>query len=97
MLRLIFVLSLVVVFGLLAGAAIAGAGVSPQLPDLGFDWPQWVVTAGGYLDVAANVIAAASVITALTPTPKDDSFLRIVRNVLNFLAANFYNAKPQQR
>jgi hypothetical protein len=46
--------------------------------------------------VATAVIAAASLIAALTPTPKDDSFLAKAKAVVNFLAINVKNAKPKQ-
>ena len=49
-----------------------------------------------YLQVAASVVAAASVIAALTPTPKDDGVLLIIRKALDFLAFNFGSAKNTQ-
>lgn len=39
-----------------------------------------------YLEVALAIHAAASVITALTPTPHDDNFLRKVYKVIEVLA-----------
>lgn len=39
-----------------------------------------------YLEVALAIHAAASVITALTPTPRDDNFLRKVYKVIEMLA-----------
>lgn len=46
--------------------------------------------------VATAIVAAASLIAALTPTPKDDSFLAKAKAVINFLAINVKNAKPKQ-
>lgn len=37
---------------------------------------------------AASIVAGASVIAKLTPTPKDDAILAKVVNVLDFLALN---------
>lgn len=45
------------------------------------------------VDVATKVVAAASAVAALTPTPKDDSALSYVRKVLDLLAFNFFNAR----
>jgi len=39
-----------------------------------------------YLEVALAIHAAASVITALTPTPRDDNFLRKAYKVIEVLA-----------
>ncbi len=55
-----------------------------------------ITNAPQYLQVAASVVAAASVIAALTPTPQDDGILLIVRKALDFLAFNFGSAKNKQ-
>lgn len=47
----------------------------------------------GILTAITSVIAAASAIAALTPTPKDDSFLAKVKGLVNFLALNIGFAK----
>lgn len=48
---------------------------------------------------AAKVIASASAVAALTPTPKDDTFVanvhRFFFKVVNFLALNVMNAKVE--
>ena len=44
--------------------------------------------------IIAAVIALASVITAATPTPKDDHWFRIIRKILEAVALNIGNAKP---
>lgn len=41
-----------------------------------------------------SIISGASVLTALTPTQKDDKVVQKVKNVLNVLALNIGNAKP---
>ena len=46
--------------------------------------------------ILTSIIATASVIAALTPTPKDDSWLAKARAVVDFLAINVKNAKPKQ-
>jgi hypothetical protein len=43
--------------------------------------------------VVTAVIAAASAIAALTPTPKDDGFIKKIYKVIDFLALNVFNAK----
>lgn len=50
-----------------------------------------------YIELAVHVIAAASVIAALTPTPKDDSVVSKVRAVVDLLAFNFGNAKNARK
>lgn len=40
-----------------------------------------------------GLISAASMIAALTPTPRDDNLLRRVIQFVNLLALNFGNAK----
>ena len=47
--------------------------------------------------VALEVIGAASVIAAVTPTPKDDGILAIIRKALDMLAANWGNAKNEEK
>ena len=41
-----------------------------------------------YLPAVAGVVAAASAVTALTPTKVDDTVVDAVLKVLNFLALN---------
>lgn len=48
-----------------------------------------------YLEVALAVHAAASVITALTPTPRDDNFLRKAYKVIEVLALVVGKAKQR--
>ena len=43
--------------------------------------------------VITAVIAAASAIAALTPTPKDDGLIKKIYKVIDFLALNVFNAK----
>ena len=47
------------------------------------------------LEIVSHVIAVASVVTALTPTPKDDNILRKVVDFLRLLGLNVLNAKPK--
>ena len=42
---------------------------------------------------ATAVIAAASIIAAVTPTQTDDNVLKKIMSVVNLLAVNFGNAK----
>ena len=53
-------------------------------PDSGI--PKW-------LQIAGLIVGTASTIAAVTPTPKDDGVLFIVRKVVDLLALNFLGAK----
>lgn len=48
---------------------------------------------GNILTALSAVIAAAAAVTALTPTPKDDTIVRKARKVLDVLALNVGKAK----
>lgn len=43
--------------------------------------------------IVTAVIAAASAIAALTPTPKDDGLIKKIYKVIDFLALNVFNNK----
>jgi|TARA_A200000159_G_scaffold31168_1_gene27703 hypothetical protein len=45
--------------------------------------------------VVTAVIAAASAIAALTPTPKDDTFIGKAYKVIDWLALNVFKAKDK--
>lgn len=45
------------------------------------------------LAVATTVVAAASAVAALTPSPKDDGFVMVLRRVIEALALNIGNAR----
>lgn len=53
-------------------------------PDTGI--PPW-------LQITGLVISAASTIAALTPTPKDDGVLLILRKVIDLFGMNWFGAK----
>lgn len=44
-------------------------------------------------DIATSVVGTAAVIAAVTPTPKDDAVLAIVRKLLDFIGFNIGFAK----
>ncbi|WP_348701031.1 hypothetical protein [uncultured Limnobacter sp.] len=46
-------------------------------------------------DIAFRVVAVASIVAAVTPTPKDDSAVKHLRGVVDFLAFNFGHAKNE--
>jgi hypothetical protein len=50
-------------------------------------------TISNVLDIVTSVVGTASVIAAITPTPKDDAIVAKVRKVLDLFAFNFWNAK----
>jgi hypothetical protein len=45
--------------------------------------------------VVTAIIAAASAIAALTPTPKDDTFIGKAYKVVDWLALNVFKAKDK--
>ena len=47
------------------------------------------------LGVVTSVIAACSAIAALTPTPKDDGFVKWCYKIIDMLALNVGNAKDK--
>lgn len=53
----------------------------------------YIVThADDLLAVATTVVATASAVAALTPSPKDDGVIMLLRRVLDVLALNIGNA-----
>ena len=57
---------------------------------------EWIVANWqGVLAAVTGVIAAASAIAALTPTPKDDAILSKIRGLIDLLALNVLNAKKK--
>jgi hypothetical protein len=46
-----------------------------------------------WLEILSTIIAVAGAITAVTPTPKDNVVLGVVRKVLDIFALNFGGAK----
>jgi hypothetical protein len=54
----------------------------------------WIITnAGTLIGVASSVVAAASAIAALTPTPKDDTWVAKIYKIVDWLALNVGKAK----
>ncbi len=49
------------------------------------------------IELALKVIGIASIIAAITPTPKDDIILGALRQILNILASNIGQAKPEKK
>ncbi|MDP0496400.1 MAG: hypothetical protein Q7Q73_09345 [Verrucomicrobiota bacterium JB024] len=45
--------------------------------------------------IITSVIAAASAIAAITPTPKDDAVLKVIKGIVDKLALNVGKAKPK--
>ncbi len=61
------------------------------------EYYNWILNnSDDIFNIVTAIIAAASVIAAVTPTPKDDSILSTVKAVVNFLAINVKNAKPKE-
>jgi len=54
----------------------------------------WIITnASDLIGVAATIIAAASAVAALTPTPKDDTWVAKLYKIVDWLALNVGKAK----
>ena len=51
------------------------------------------VTIEQVINVTTHVIAIASIVAAVTPTPSDNAVLIVVRKVLDYLALNVGGAK----
>lgn len=49
----------------------------------------------GLFAVVTTIIAAASAIAALTPTPKDDTLIGKAYKIIDWLALNIINAKSK--
>ena len=47
--------------------------------------------------ITMTVIGAASTIAALTPTPKDDGVLAVIRKIIDLVGQNYGNAKNDPR
>jgi hypothetical protein len=50
---------------------------------------------GGLFGAITAIIAAASAIAALTPTPKDDTFIGKAYKIIDWLALNVFKAKDK--
>jgi hypothetical protein len=54
----------------------------------------WIITnASDLIGVAATIVAAASAVAALTPTPKDDTWVAKIYKFVDWLALNVGKAK----
>lgn len=54
----------------------------------------WIITnASDLIGVATTIVAAASAVAALTPTPKDDTWVTKIYKVVDWLALNVGKAK----
>jgi hypothetical protein len=45
--------------------------------------------------IITSLVTAASAITALTPTPKDDGILKSIKDFLHVIALNVGSSKPK--
>ena len=55
---------------------------------------QFIITYFNDILIAiTSIISGASILTALTPTKKDDSILNKIKSILDILACNVGNAK----
>lgn len=49
----------------------------------------------GIFQIVTAVIAVASAVAALTPTPKDDGFIKKITGIIDLLALNVGKAKDK--
>lgn len=49
------------------------------------------------IQVASLIVAAAALIASMTPTPKDDGYVRKARKVIDFLGLNFGHARNRDQ
>lgn len=56
-----------------------------------------VTNAETYLQIAANIIAAAALIAALTKNTTDDTWVGRIRKVIDVLALNVGNARNEKQ
>jgi len=49
----------------------------------------------GILLTITSIVTAASAVTALTPTPKDDNLIKKIKEFLQVIALNVGGAKPK--
>ncbi len=49
------------------------------------------------IEKALQIIGIASAIAAITPTPTDNVILGVIRQILNVMAANVGQAKPEKK
>jgi hypothetical protein len=46
-----------------------------------------------FIEIALQIVGGLSLVAAVTPTPKDDGVLLVLKRVLNCLSGNFGQAK----
>jgi hypothetical protein len=80
---------LTLAFAVVPSSVLAADGVATE----GFGLTQLLALVPDILEALSLVVAGASMIAALTPTPKDDGVLLWVRKAIDFLALNFLGAK----
>lgn len=49
------------------------------------------------IQIASLIVAAAALIASMTPTPKDDGYVRKARQVIDFLGLNFGHARNKDQ
>ena len=69
----------------------AAVDVAPAIEPSAID--NLLVALPDWLQLLSLVVALCSTIAALTPSPKDDSALLVVRKIVDLLALNFLGAK----
>jgi hypothetical protein len=87
----LFVVPLLFVGGIQVAHADTVAAVATVQPVSFID--AFLAKIPAWLQTASLVVTAASTIAAITPTPRDDSAIAVVRKVIDFLALNFGGAK----
>lgn len=87
----------VCVMGVVPVAAVAADSVAVAAPVVESSALAVVLAAApDWLQALTLLIGGASAIAALTPTPKDDGVLRVLRKIIDVLALNVLGAKNEQ-
>jgi hypothetical protein len=53
----------------------------------------WFGSLPAWVNALSGIVASAAALAALTPTPKDDTFLAKIRTAIDWLGLNVLNAK----
>lgn len=76
-----------------AGSAELPASVADVAPVERSALGEFLDSVPGWLQALSLLISAFAAIAALTPTPKDDGVLLVLRKIIDLLALNFGGAK----
>lgn len=82
---------------LLIAALIAGAGTAHAGGGISVTGFSLLEIAAHYYPLVSSVVGTAAIAAALTPNTFDNKIVAFARAVLDFVAANFLNAKNENK